>query len=89
MQQPEESPRRPKLAGQKQNQGIRDENAEQCVRIYDKLFESLRSNPHFRCRISAYANHPDLAKMILDAAASEAVEEGRSAKMTGSSLPRA
>ena len=61
---------------QKQNAGVRDENAEQCVRIYDKLFESLRSNPHFRCRISAYANHPDLAKMILDAAASEAVEEG-------------
>ena len=61
---------------QKQNQGVRDENAEACVRIYDKLFESLRSNPHFRCRISAYANHPDLAKMILDAAASEAVEEG-------------
>ena len=61
---------------QKQNQGVRDENAEQCVRNYDKLFESLRSNPHFRCRISAYANHPDLAKMILDAAASEAVEEG-------------
>lgn len=61
---------------QKQNQGVRDENAEQCIRIYDKLFESLRSNPHFRCRISAYANYPDLAKMILDAAASEAVEEG-------------
>ena len=61
---------------QKQNQGIRDENAEQCLRIYDKLFESLRSNPHFKCRISAYANHPDLAKMILDAAASEAASEG-------------
>ena len=61
---------------QKQNQGSRDENAEQCIRIYEKLFESLRSNPHFRCRISAYANHEDLAKMILDAAASEAVEEG-------------
>lgn len=61
---------------QKQNPGVRDENAEQCVRNYDKLFERLRSNPHFRCRISAYANHPDLAKMILDAAASEAVEEG-------------
>lgn len=59
-----------------QKQGQRDENAEQCIRTYEKLFESLRSNPHFRCRISAYANHPDLAKMILDAAASEAVEEG-------------
>lgn len=61
---------------QKQNKGIRDENAEQCLKSYDKLFESLRSNPHFRCRISAFAAHPDLAKMILDAAASEAVEEG-------------
>lgn len=61
---------------QSQNRGNRDENAEQCLRIYDKLFESLRSNPHFRCRISAFAGHPDLASMILDAAASEAVEEG-------------
>lgn len=56
--------------------GSRDENAEQCVKRYEKLFENLRSNPHFRCRISAYSNHKDLAKMILDAAASEAVEEG-------------
>lgn len=61
---------------QRQTPGERDENAEQCIRTYEKLFESLRSNPHFRCRISTYANHPDLAKMILDAAASEAVEEG-------------
>ncbi len=61
---------------QKMNQGNRDENAEQCLRIYDKFFESLRNNPHFLCRISAYAENEALAKMILDAASSEAVEEG-------------
>lgn len=61
---------------QKMNQGNRDENAEQCLRIYDKFFESLRNNPHFICRISSYADTESMAKMILDAAASEAVEEG-------------
>lgn len=61
---------------QKMNAGNRDENAEQCLRIYDKLFESLRNNPHFICRISSYAENESLAKMVLDAAASEAVEEG-------------
>ena len=61
---------------QKMNQGNRDENAEQCLRIYDKFFESLRNNPHFICRIASYADTESMAKMILDAAASEAVEEG-------------
>lgn len=61
---------------QSQNRGARDENAEQCLRVYEKLFENLRTNPHFRCSISAFAEHPALAKMILDSAASEAVEEG-------------
>ena len=61
---------------QKMNVGSRDENAEQCLRVYDKFFESLRNNPHFICRISSYAENESLAKMILDAAASEAVEEG-------------
>lgn len=61
---------------EKQNPGNRDENASQCLKVYDKFFDSLRSNPHFLCRISAFAEHEALAKMILDAAASEAVEEG-------------
>ena len=56
--------------------GTRDENAEQCLRNYEKFFDSLRSNPHFRCRICAYALNRDVAEMLLDAAASEAVEEG-------------
>ncbi len=61
---------------QKMNNGNRDENAEQCLRLYDKFLENLRNNPHFICRISSYAENESLAKMILDAAASEAVEEG-------------
>ncbi len=61
---------------EKLNPGNRDENAQQCLKIYDKFFESLRNNPHFMCRISTYAENEALAKMILDAAASEAVEEG-------------
>lgn len=60
----------------KMNPGNRDENAEQCLRQYEKFFDSLRNNPHFLCQISAYAEEEALAKMILDAAASEAVEEG-------------
>lgn len=63
-------------SNQKLNNSMRDDNAEQCLRLYDKYFESLRNNPHFLCRINAYAEHPAIAKMILDAAASEAVEEG-------------
>ena len=61
---------------QKVNMGNRDENAEQCLRIYDKFLESLCSHPHFICRISSYAGQESVARMILDAAASEAVEEG-------------
>lgn len=61
---------------QKLNNNMRDDNAEQCLRLYDKFFESLRNSPHFLCKISAFADHPALAKMILDAAAAEAVEEG-------------
>ena len=61
---------------QKINAGNRDENAEQCLRTYDKFLESLRNNPHFLCRVCAFAENEALAKMILDAAASEAVEEG-------------
>ena len=61
---------------EKMNLGNRDENAEQCLKVYDKFLESLRNNPHFICRVSTYANNEALAKMILDAAASEAVEEG-------------
>jgi len=61
---------------EKANIGNRDENAEQCLRVYDKFLENLRTTPHFICRISAFANNESLAKMILDSAASEAVEEG-------------
>ena len=58
------------------SQGQRDENADQVLRSYDKFLESLRTSPHFRCRIRAYGRNVETAKMLLDAAASEAVEEG-------------
>ncbi|MGI6500025.1 MAG: ATP-binding protein [Anaerostipes sp.] len=58
------------------NRGNRDENAENSIKLYNKLFESLRNNPHFHCSISAYADAESIAKLIIDAAASEAVEEG-------------
>lgn len=56
--------------------GKRDDNAEGSVKVYEKLFDKLSANPHFRCNISAYANDESVAKLLLDAAASEAVEEG-------------
>ena len=61
---------------QRTNMTNRDENADQCLRIYDKFLESLRNNPHFMCRICSYAQEESLAKMILDASAAESVEEG-------------
>ena len=67
----------------------RDENGEKCLKAYDKLLENLRKNPHFICRFSAYAQREDLAKLILDSAVSEAVEEGnyRIVSDTGSYRP--
>ena len=54
----------------------RDENAEKCSKRYQDLVDELRGNPHFYCEISAYADDPATAKLLVDAAASEAVEEG-------------
>lgn len=61
---------------QKMNMGNRDENGENCLRNYEKFLESLNNTPHFKCQISTYAQDEAVAKMILDAATSEAVEEG-------------
>lgn len=54
----------------------RDENAEFVLKQYSKFLESLRSNAHFICKISACASSMAAAKMLLDMAASEGVEEG-------------
>ena len=54
----------------------RDENAEKCIKLYHDSIDKLRSNPHFVCEISAYAENEASAKLLLDSAAAEAVEEG-------------
>ncbi len=54
----------------------RDENAEKCIRLYNDLTDKLRGNPHFYCEITAWADDLETAKLVLDAAAAEAVEEG-------------
>ncbi len=64
----------------------KDENAEKCRKRYEELIDSLRENPHFYCEISAYANDPETVKLLVDAAAAEAVEEGNyQVSQTGSS----
>lgn len=55
---------------------LRDENAEKCVKLYQDTADSLRENPHFYCEISAYADDRETARLLVDAAAAEAVEEG-------------
>lgn len=54
----------------------RDENAEKCIKLYGDFIDSLRSNPHFYCEIAAYAQDSATARLLVDAAAAEAVEEG-------------
>lgn len=54
----------------------RDENAEKTIKLYNNTIDKLRSNPHFLCRICAYADDASVAKLLVDAAAAEAVEEG-------------
>lgn len=56
--------------------GTRDENADQVLRRYNKYLDDLRANPQFTCRISAYADTPAVAGLLVDAAASEALSEG-------------
>lgn len=57
-------------------QNQKDDNGEKTLRFYNDTIDHLRGNPHFFCEISAYADDVDTAKLIVDAAASEAVEEG-------------
>lgn len=54
----------------------KDESAEYVLKCYSKYIDSLRSSPHFACRISASSNSMVISKMLLDVVASECVEEG-------------
>ena len=50
--------------------------ADYTLRRYEELIEDVSANPHFFANIRVYANHPEYAAMLLDAAAAEALDEG-------------
>ena len=54
----------------------RDENAQKAARIYQKLLESYDKYPYYQCKVKAYAGDIETAQMLVDVAASEAVDEG-------------
>lgn len=54
----------------------RDENAEETLKQYNDLIEKYESSPHFRMNIVSFADQPDIAELIVDAAGAEALEAG-------------
>lgn len=54
----------------------RNEGASFTLKRYEKLVETLAETPHFRVGVSAYAQSREYARMLLDAAGSEALKEG-------------
>jgi len=54
----------------------KDSAAEKTMKEYEDMEEAFFSNPYFHCSIMAFSDIEDSAKLLLDAAASEAVEEG-------------
>lgn len=54
----------------------RDENAKKIIKCYDDLMEDISMSPHFEMNIMGFAQDPYYAKQIVDAAASEALDEG-------------
>ncbi len=67
------------LRVEKNNTGTtfqKDESADYTLNRYKDLVKDVAANPHFLANIRVYANNPDYACMLLDAAASEALDEG-------------
>lgn len=54
----------------------KDESADYTLNRYKDLVKDVSANPHFLANIRVYANSPEYASMLLDAAASEALDEG-------------
>ena len=54
----------------------KDETADYTLNRYKELIEDISANPHFLANIRAYTNDAEYAGMLLDAAASEALDEG-------------
>ena len=55
---------------------IRDEHAKSALDFYEDLLESLAENPHFLVDVQVMSDSLEHACSILDAAASEALQEG-------------
>ena len=54
----------------------KDESADYTMKRYKDLIKDVAANPHFNANVRVYAHSPEYASMLLDAAASEALEEG-------------
>lgn len=54
----------------------KDESADYTLNRYKDLVKDVAANPHFLANVKVYANSPEYASMLLDAAASEALDEG-------------
>ena len=67
------------LRVEKNNTGTsfqRDESADYTLNRYKDLIKELAANPHFQVNVRVYAQDSIYAGMLLDAAASEALDEG-------------
>lgn len=67
------------LRVEKNNSGTsfqRDESADYTLNRYKDLIKELAANPHFQVNVRVYAQDSIYAGMLLDAAASEALDEG-------------
>lgn len=67
------------LCVEKNNSGTsfqRDESADYTLNRYKDLIKELAANPHFQVNVRVYAQDSIYAGMLLDAAASEALDEG-------------
>lgn len=57
------------------NQG-KDDNSENIVKSWDKYLNNLMKFPQFLANVVAFADSPDIAVMLADSVAAEAVESG-------------
>lgn len=57
------------------NQG-KDDNSENIVKSWDKYLNNLMKFPQFIANVVAFANSPDIAVMLADSVAAEAVQSG-------------
>lgn len=54
----------------------RDNNAENVLKRYEELIESVQTNPHFMVNVRAFAEEEQCASIVLDSVCAEALEEG-------------